>query len=209
MQRILVSERNTANNESGQVAFRAGIVSGGDALLIGMNRTTTVATTSGPFFTFDALSINDSGQVAFSAMNDDGSFGVYFLQRFEHLNDCYHQLLFPVRQRESPVIQAWWRFTRKWPNSIDQGIFYGPNPAVNKLIRVGDNLDGGIVGNIAFSPFGLNNNNQFAFTAKRRERYRHVPRDRCSRTRHHCISVLDRCRCRERYAGEHVRSSSD
>ncbi|MBL8821969.1 MAG: hypothetical protein JNJ77_05220 [Planctomycetia bacterium] len=157
--------RNTANNESGQVAFRAGIVSGGDALLIGNGISTiTVATTSGPFFAFDALSINDSGQVAFSAMNDDGSFGVYFYNGSTIstiATTSSYSRFGSVNLSNSGMVA----FYAEVANSIDQGIFFGPNPAINKLIRVGDNLDGGIVGNIAFSPFGLNNNNQFAFTA--------------------------------------------
>lgn len=105
-------------NDAGDVLLLANLDAGGSALWIGNGGPiTTLADYSGPYGTFLEYDLNNEGRIAFGALLDD--------------------------------------FT--------PGIYTGSNPASDKVIQVGDTLDGEMVMNLAFVRGGLNNLGQVGF----------------------------------------------
>ncbi|MEO5721171.1 MAG: choice-of-anchor tandem repeat NxxGxxAF-containing protein [Chthoniobacterales bacterium] len=152
-----------AMNEAGAVAF-AGyrnddvrgifVVSGGV--------TTMVSDNTGEFSSFGDPTINAAGTVTFQAFRDNGTSGIFrvsggLITAVADDSGPYEQFsqAASINDQGTVVFKALLR-------GGDEGIFTGPDPALNKVIAIGDSLFGGTVTNLAFYR-GLNNNNDIAF----------------------------------------------
>lgn len=126
---------------------------------------TTIADNNGPLQFPGAPSLSDTGTVAFRSALDAGGQGVFTGGGgpVTLLVDSRG----PFSGFFSPSLNDAGRIA--FGANLDAGgtgIFLGPNPAVDTVIVTGDPLFGSIVTQLAFSPHGLNNNDQIAFTAR-------------------------------------------
>lgn len=153
-------------NASGLLAFNATLDTFTSGIFTGSGGpSTTIATTADGFTVFPAPPmINDSGAVAFIGWKPDGSKGIFigdggplttvtttagpfdsFSQQGIGFNNAGDVAFLGILDRG------------------DHGIFTGPDPATDRVIRVGDELFGSIVYSLDFVS-GLNNRGDIAFT---------------------------------------------
>jgi len=164
-----VATASPAINDSGLVAFLAFLNTppGANGIFVGSSGSTTpIADSTGDFNNFSVPSINNSSGVAFQAQLDDASTGVFKA----------------TGGQIKPVVLSSGPFDFFGPPDINDtgqvaffayldaltahGIFTGPSPDADKVIRTGDALDGSPV--LAIQSKGraaLNNRGQIAFLA--------------------------------------------
>lgn len=154
--------QSTGINDSNTVAFYGRLESGNTGIFasFGGGKPTPIADTSSRFKQFgDEVAVNNDDTIAFFAQEVAGDSGI-FIKR---------------KDREASRIID----TKSFGKSLalnnggtvafldDIGIFTGLDSVPNKVIAVGDTLDGfGKVTNLLFSRKGLNNQGQIAFFAK-------------------------------------------
>ncbi len=131
-------------NESGRVAFTATMDSGVRGVYSGTGGpTATIADNTGPLDGFFGAAINDGGEVGFAASGPavyTGSGGPLTLVADD--SGAYFQFDAPALNHVGDVV---------FFASLDaggEGIFFGDDAVVDKLIQVGDPLDGSIVTNL-------------------------------------------------------------
>lgn len=155
-----------AINASNTVAFIGSPApDGGNALFaVGRKKLEILASDAGSFHVFSgAVSLNDSGEVAFQAVLKSGVSGLFIASKkgVKPFITSSDELLDPQR----PVInnRGEVAFTARLANGAS-GIFIGPNPALDKVIAVGDAIEGVTVD--AIDVFrGLNDRGQIVFIA--------------------------------------------
>jgi len=164
-------------NASGQVVFQGDLVAGGSGIFVanGANGcgVTPIADDSGIFKSFAGLpSINDLGEVAFGAVLKTGP------------NPFFNDGIFVVRGGQlqtlvdaSGPFQIGLSFGRPTLNNQGQvaflaslksggfGLFVGPDPVADRVIFLGDALDGSTVTGLSVFGGYFNNVGQLAFTA--------------------------------------------
>lgn len=133
----------------------------------GVNPVITLADSTGPLSQLVGFpDINDIGTVAFGVELDgggraiwtsDGGAIVTFIDSFGPLDS------FPTYDINDAGTVAFFGFEDVTFNS---GIYTGPNPANDKVVKIGDTLDGLPVQNVGFERGGLNNPGQVAFVAQ-------------------------------------------
>ncbi|MBM3888560.1 MAG: PEP-CTERM sorting domain-containing protein [Verrucomicrobia bacterium] len=159
-----------AINSSGMVAFSGDLAGGGKGIARGSGGSlTTIADTSGPLsgFSDNKLSISSDGTVAFVGDLDAGGSGIFsgnggalttiaddsgpfaFFGATASINSSGTVGFFGITDGLNP----------------DYGLFTGGDPLTDRVILVGDALDGSTVGGLSFGRFSLNDNGQVAFYA--------------------------------------------
>lgn len=162
-------------NASGLVAFHATRRDGSEGIFTGNGAAlTTIADTSGPFAAFtDAPAISDAGDVLFQATlrASDTSPRIQglFLSRGGTITTVVDDSGAFVSFGFAPAVNALghvaFEGTTRWGLV---GIFTGGNPGEDRVIAIGDELDGSRVLDLGTAAFrtSLNNNGQIAFTAQ-------------------------------------------
>ena len=178
-------------NGSGQVVFHGIRQDGSEGIFAGNGGPlTTIADTSGPFASFsDAPAISDNGQILFQATLKASSAGPEIPGLFVSTGGNVHAVADATGHFISfgyaPAINvegtiAFLGTTR----SGTVGIFTGSDPDDDRVIAIGDDLDGSTVFDLSVLSFrtGLNNGGQIAFIAQladgRTGVYRADPRSR-------------------------------
>ncbi|HMJ06190.1 MAG TPA: choice-of-anchor tandem repeat NxxGxxAF-containing protein, partial [Chthoniobacterales bacterium] len=138
---------------------------GGDATV-----STVLTATGSPLYNWDgAPYINDKGQIAFKAyedntgepgifvVNQDGT-GLTTIARAGGIGGSG-----PYSMFDSPIINELGTVVfRGYLDTGEHGIYTGPNPVADKVIQEGDPLFGSTLSNVLFLR-GLNNKNEIAF----------------------------------------------
>jgi hypothetical protein len=166
-----VSTARPSMNDAGVVAFNAGLASG-----TGIFKTdaggvyTTIATSAGPFAIFSpSAAINDAGLVAFAATGDDNVRHVYIGDGVNPLipiadsTGAYSNFGTPAINDVGDI--AFWA---ELDGVGNWGIFRGPDPVADKVIKTGDPLFGSTVAQFYGTdlPNALNDARQLAFAAR-------------------------------------------
>lgn len=156
-------------NATGQVAFQGMLRAGGSGIFVGSGGALTpIADTSGVFSDFTGSpSINDRGEVAFGGLLKSGKDGIFVgsggqVRTYVDSSGPFSDFLAfgnPTINNKGQVAFA---------GDLDTGqtgLFVGPDPVADRVLLVGDPLDGSTV--TGFSVFGgdFNNAGQLAFTA--------------------------------------------
>jgi hypothetical protein len=163
-----------ALNDLLTVAFLASLDAGGSGIFTGSGGpTTTIADTNGPFSDFGFLpALNDLGTVAFSALLDAGGSGIFtdsggptttivdtngpFSDVF---GDPFNLGLFGGPSLNDLGTVAFFAQL----DTPEFGIFTGPDPSLDAVVRLGDPLFGSTVVEFRLD-LALNNAGQVAFT---------------------------------------------
>jgi hypothetical protein len=163
-------------NASGQVAFYARRRDFSEGIFVGKGGAVRmIADTSGPFVTFnDSPAINDRGDVLFEASVNDSSGSLInglFLSRRGEIRTVVDSTGAFSDFGLAPGLNAWgevaFQGTTNPPAGMPAlaGIFTGGDPVADRVIAVGDALDGSTVS--GFDPLSfassLNNAGQIAF----------------------------------------------
>jgi hypothetical protein len=162
-------------NASGLVAFHGTRRDGSEGIFTGNGGAlTTIADTSGPFAAFtDAPAISDTGDVLFQATlrASDTSRRVQglFLSRGGTITTVVDDTGAFISFGFAPAVNARGQVVFEGTTRSGLvGIFTGGNPREDRVIAIGDELDGSTVLDLSTSAFrtSLNNNGQIAFTAQ-------------------------------------------
>jgi len=157
-------------NNKGAVAFNADLKGGGKGIFVsdGSNPTTVIAeTTNSPFSYLSLPTINDSNTVAFNAGFTTGGAAILTSSggKLTTIADTSSSSIFKdftsdvaINQQGNVTFEA---------DLKDGGtaIYTGSTSGLNKVIAVGDSLDGSIVSHLLVTHKGLNDNGQIAFDA--------------------------------------------
>jgi hypothetical protein len=157
-------------NSSGKIAFHGTRRDGSDGIFVGRGGAlATIADSSAVFaFFLDSPAINDRGQVLFQAILNDvnGTTGLFLASRGE-ISTLLDSTGSFVGFGRAPGINARgeiaFQGTTSDPNVV--GIFTGGDPVADRVIGVGDVIDGSTVssfGPLAFDS-AINNRGQLAF----------------------------------------------
>jgi hypothetical protein len=162
-------------NGSGQVVFHGIRQDGSEGIFAGNGGPlTTIADTSGPFASFsDAPAINDGGAILFQATLKASSARPEVPGLFLSMGGNVHAVADATGHFSSfgyaPAINvqgeiAFLGTTR----SGKVGIFTGGDPEEDRVVAIGDDLDGSTVFDLSVLSFrtGLNNSGQIAFIAQ-------------------------------------------
>lgn len=153
-------------NASGKVAFHGTRRDGSDGIFVGRGGAlTTIADSSAVFaFFLDSPAINDRGDVLFQAILNDGTNGLFL---------SHHGVITTVLDGtgafadfgRAPAINARGQIAFQGRSGDLVGIFTGGDPVADRVIAVGDALDGSTVDALGTSAFdsALNNRGQLAF----------------------------------------------
>jgi hypothetical protein len=162
-------------NASGLVAFHGIRRDGSEGIFTGNGGTlTTIADNSGAFAAFtDAPAISDTGDVLFQATlkpsGDAPRVQGLFLSRAGAITTVVDDSGAFVSFGFAPAVNARGQVAFEGTTRGGLvGIFTGGNPQKDRVIAVGDELDGSTVVDLSTSAFrtSLNNNGQIAFTAQ-------------------------------------------
>ena len=162
-------------NGSGQVVFHGIRRDGSEGIFVGNGGPlTTIADTSGPFASFsDAPAISDTGQVLFQATLKASSATPQvpglFLSSAGSVNAVAVATGPFVSFGFAPALNARGQIAFLGTTRSGQiGIFSGTDPKDDRVIAIGDRLDGSSVFDLSVLSFrtGLNNNGQIAFIAQ-------------------------------------------
>jgi hypothetical protein len=142
---------------------------GGNAIFTSDHKGINIrASEAGPFHLFSAaVSLNDSGELAFHTVLHSGVSGIYVLSKKSTAplvldNDNLRSPQRPVINNRGEVA-----FMGTLQNGAS-GIFIGPDPVLDKVVALGDTIDGVVID--AFDFFrGLNDRGQIVFTAHGRD----------------------------------------
>lgn len=141
--------------------------------------TEVVNSTTGGWSTFgtafaDSAVLSNSGAVAFEGMKSDGSEGVYLatpgagsftLTTIADTTGPYASFDFNALSGLSINSTNRVAFRATLDGSGTAGIFTGPDPVADKVVAVGDTIDGKVVESIQFGRFALNDAGEVAFFA--------------------------------------------
>lgn len=154
-------------NDSGTVAFNAGLDTGGRGIFTGSggDLTTIADTTSGRFTYFSSPTLNDSGTVAFNAGLTTGGSSIFTssdgnLTTIADTSGSFNSFISDVAINEPGNVA----FLADLDNGTT-GIFTGSDSGFNEVIAVGDTLGGSTVTQLRISRNGLNDAGQIAFDA--------------------------------------------
>ena len=153
-------------NASGKVAFHGTRRDGSDGIFVGRGGAlTTIADSSAVFLFFaDSPAINDRGDVLFQGTLTDGTNGLFLSHRGEIRTVLDSTGAFADFGR-APAINARGQIAFQGRIGDFAGIFTGGDPVADRVIAVGDPIDGSTVeafGPLAFDS-ALNNRGQLAF----------------------------------------------
>jgi hypothetical protein len=160
----------TSINDAGTVAFRA-VLPGPNAAGVFAGDggpVTTIADSNGPFTgQFGTPAINAAGTVAFAAGRDAGGVGIFTgaggpVTTVLDSSGLY-QSFFTNTSSGDLGIDAQGRIVFAALGGGGQGLFSGPDPVLDKVIVLGDTLDGSAVNFLAFYQNGVNAGSQVAF----------------------------------------------
>jgi len=150
-------------NSNGSAAFWATLDAGGEGIFRYDGATTvTIASDPGPLGVFyQRFSMNDSGMVAFWANLDAGGKAVFTANGITMApiadTSSVFSGFFDLSINNSGLVA----FQAQTTTGV--GIFTGPDPVGDKVIRVGDSLLGSTVQSLTLQLDGLNNKGQIAF----------------------------------------------
>jgi hypothetical protein len=155
-------------NASGQVAFQGFLRSGGSGIFVGNGGALApIADISGGFAEFEgAPSINDRGEVAFAGELTSGESGIFVssdgqIRTLVDSSGPFADLLLFSR----PTLNAKGEVAfLGFLDNFQSGLFVGPDPVADRVILVGDPLDGSTVAGISVFGDHFNNVGQLAFT---------------------------------------------
>ncbi len=154
-------------NESGQAAFHATLDAGGDVILRGDGSSlTTIADSSGPLTLrpdFQQASVSDDGTVAFMADLDAGGEGVFAGNGGPIATIATTGPGFVVLDNQGPAISGSGLVVFRAENP--DGIYTGSDPISDKVIAVGDRLDGSFPTGFFLGTKSINDAGQIAFAA--------------------------------------------
>ena len=154
-------------NASGKVAFHGTRRDGSDGIFVGKGGALTVIAESSAVFAafLDSPVINDRGQVLFQAiLSEDGTAGL-FLASHGEIRTVLDSTGSFLDFGRAPGINAHGEIAFQGITSDLVGIFTGGDPVADRVIAVGDAIDGSTVssfGPLAFDS-ALNNRGQLAF----------------------------------------------
>jgi len=153
-------------NRFGTVSFVAANIGGVTGVFIGNgSRITNLAETNGPYSPFGShTGINDSGVVVALAFFDAGgsaivTFGTSSITIVSTTDGLFSHLGSAAINNHGQVV-----FYGELPSG-EKGIFTGPNPATDVVIKTGDSLLGSTVAGIVMSYAALNDSGQIAILA--------------------------------------------
>jgi Ca2+-binding RTX toxin-like protein len=153
-------------NENDEVAFNAGLDTGGQGVFVYDGETKEIANSDGEFDQFSSPDINDDGAIAFLAQRDDGSRGIYtntYGETKTLVDDSSNFSSFnsqPAFNNNGEVA-----FFAELDDG-SSGIFVASEIGSEKIIGVGDELAGSTVEELVIVQEGLNDSGQVAFQAK-------------------------------------------
>lgn len=162
-------------NASGLVAFHGTRRDGSEGIFTGNGGAlSTIADTSGPFAAFtDAPAISDTGDVLFQATlrasETSPRVQGLFLSRGGTITTVVDDTGAFISFGFAPAVNAPGQVAFEGTTRSGLvGIFTGGNPREDRVIAIGDELDGSTVLDLSTSAFrtSLNNNGQIAFTAQ-------------------------------------------
>jgi len=184
-------------NRSGQVVFHGIRLDGSEGIFVGSGGPlTTIADTSGVFASFsDAPAIGDDGRILFQATLKASGARPEVPGLFISIGGNVHAVADATGQFSSfgygPAINARGQIAFLGTTRSGQvGIFTGGDPDDDRVVAIGDDLDGSTVFDLSVLSFktGLNNGGQIAFIAQladgRTGVYRADPRRRDDGGRH-------------------------
>jgi len=133
----------------------------------GVNPEMTLADSTGPLSQLVGIpDINDSGTVAFGVELDNGGRAIWTSDggAITTVVDSNGSLdSFPVYEINDAGTVAFFGFDDV---TFNPGIYTGSNPTNDKVVKIGDTLDGLLVQNVGFERGGLNNPGQVVFLAQ-------------------------------------------
>src|SRR5262249_14790946 len=135
---------------------------------------TTIADTSGPYASFsDAPAINDNGEVLFQATlkatGDTAEVPGLFLSRAGQIKTVADATGHCVSFGFAPAINAQGQIAFLGTTRSGRvGIFTGTDSKLDRVVAIGDDLDGSTIVDLSVLSFrtGLNNSGQIAFIAQ-------------------------------------------
>jgi Ca2+-binding RTX toxin-like protein len=154
-------------NEDNQVAFNAGLDTGGQGVFVYDGVTINeIVNNDGEFEQFSSPDINDEGAIAFLAQKDDGSRGIY--------TNTYGQLNVLVDDSsEFSLFNSQPAFNNNgevaFYGELDDGsagIFVASETGYEQIVAVGDELAGSTVSELVIVQEGINDSGQVAFQAR-------------------------------------------
>ena len=158
----------TAVNDSGLVAFTATTSGGTFGIFTGSNSSITTIASSAEFAELGSnVAINNAGNVAFVGTDFSGIMSVRFGSgdgTFVVASNASEFTSFPMTADSSPVIgnNGAVAFVADRTNGV-RGIYTGQDPVANKVVEVGDIVDGRRVVNLRVG--GINAAGQISFLA--------------------------------------------
>jgi len=159
-----------AINDKGAVAFNADLKGGGKGIFVsdGSSLNTAIAgTTSGPFSYFSVPTINDNGTVAFNAGLTTGGAAILTSTsgKLTTIADTSSGSIFKDFKSDVALNQSGDVTFLADLNNGNTAIYTGSSLGLEKVIAVGDALDGSTVSNLFVSHKGLNDYGQISFDA--------------------------------------------
>lgn len=165
---VFLNLANPDINNAGELAFWASTWAGAFGTYRGSGGTyTTIADSTGPFFNFgDRPTVNESGRVLFAASFDAGGVGMYTGDGGEpdeiaDTNSGPYQ--FSQGGAFTRAINDLGQIAFMANVGLDTGIFTGPDPATDTLIKEGDPLFGSTVVTLQVVRGSINNHGDIAF----------------------------------------------
>ncbi len=167
---VIGPDQAPALNSAKTLAFAGAPDPVGSSAIFTVNRKglTVLASDAGPFHIFSgAVSLNDAGELAFHTVLDSGVSGIYIaakagIEPFALSTDDLRSPQRPVINNRGEVA-----FTAALSNGAT-GILVGPDPVQDRVIAVGDTIDGVVVDALDFFR-GLNDRGQIVFMAAMRD----------------------------------------
>lgn len=153
-------------NENDEVAFNAGLDTGGQGIFVYDGETKEIANSDGEFDQFSSPDINDEGAIAFLAQRDDGSRGIYTntYGEIKTLVDDSSEFSFfnsqPAFNNNGEVA---------FYGELDDGsagVFVASETGYKQIVAVGDELAGSTVEELVIVQEGINDSGQIAFQAR-------------------------------------------
>ncbi|MBV9385728.1 MAG: hypothetical protein JOZ78_04785 [Chroococcidiopsidaceae cyanobacterium CP_BM_ER_R8_30] len=156
-------------NDQGSVAFNADLTAGGKGIFVGNGSSinTIIDTNSGPYSYFSAPTLNNNGVVAFNAGLTTGEAFIYESvngKLIEIANTGNGSIFKDFRSDVALNQQGDVTFLADL-NDGGTAIYTGSRSGLQRVIGVGDSLDGSTVTDLFVSHRGLNDLGQIAFDA--------------------------------------------
>lgn len=157
-------------NDSGAVAFNANLKDGGKGIFVGDGnslKTVIAQGTNGPFSYFSLPSINDSGTVVFNAGFTTGGGAILKSNdgKLTTIADTSNGSIFKDFKSDVAINQQGDVVFLADLNDGGSAIYTATSLGLEKVIAVGDSLDGLTVTDLFVAHKGLNNDGQVAFDA--------------------------------------------